>query len=157
MLKKIFMLLTLVAGKSQGMLISTIVSETSGALWSAGSYYCVFKGINELSRSSGTEQDKKRFYSYLGVAAGLKAASLIFIAPGFSTKQQRDFWIIKEIGALYMGMGLCLIESGIKKHRDERLQQKAKQDACLGLMLMVWGGYHVAVPAFMEGRERCTT
>lgn len=157
MLKKIFMSLTLVVGKSQGMLVPTMVSETSGALCSAGSYYCVFKGINDWSRSCGNEQDKKRLYSYLGVAAGLKAASLIFNAPGFSTKQKRDFWIIKEIGALYMGMGLCLIESGIKKHRDERLLQKAKQDACMGVILLLWGGYHVAVPAFMEGREQCTT
>lgn len=157
MLKKIFIVSTLVVIKSQGMLVPTMVSEASGALCSAGSYYCVFKGTKDWSSSCGTEQDKKRFYSYLGVATGLKAASLIFNAPGFSTKQKRDFWIIKEIGALYMGMGLCLIESGIKNHRNEYLQQKAKQDACMGVMLLLWGGCHVAVPVFMEAREQCTT
>jgi hypothetical protein len=157
MLKTILILLILVFVKAQGMLVPRIMPEASGALCSAGGYYCMFKGIKDWSRSSGTEQDKKRFYSYLGVAAGLTAASLVINSPDFSTNEKRNLWLIKEIGALYMGMGLCLIESGIRKHDNELLQQKAKQDVGLGVMLMVWGGYHVAVPAIIEGRERCTT
>jgi hypothetical protein len=53
-------------------------------------------------------------------------------------------------------MGLYLIESGIKKHRNEWLQQDAKQDLCMGMILMLMGGFHVAVPALMEGADSCT-
>lgn len=60
------------------------------------------------------------------------------------------------MGSLYMGMGLYLIESGIKKHRNEWLQQDAKQDLCMGMILMLMGGFHVAVPALMEGADSCT-
>ena len=91
------------------------------------------------------------------IAAVLTAASLVINSPDLSTNEKRNLWLIKEIGALYMGMGLCLIESGIRKHDNELLQQKAKQDVGLGVMLMVWGGYHVAVPAIIEAQERCTT
>jgi hypothetical protein len=83
MLKTILILLILVFVKAEGMLVPTIMSEASGALCSAGSYYCVVKGFDEWSGSCGNEQDKKRLYSYLGASAGLKAASLVFDAPYF--------------------------------------------------------------------------
>lgn len=138
MIKIIIFLVGLVCVNMQGMLTPETALAYGGAICSVGSYYFLAQAIDSYNH----EADVKKCCKLLKLSAGLKLSSIVFLAPKLSQKKYGGVLFgIEELGALYTGVGLYLLKSAHNKHICHYLPDQARQDLCMGSILMTLGAF----------------